>query len=386
MKRPFITLAAVVGLVVGACSAPSSVPASSMARTSPGASGLASMAATAGGANPSTGPIDVTDALGRSVAFAAPPTRIAIAGKALFMVADAAYLFPEASSRVVALGSTVQNTLAFIPVIDPTYDSKTILDVSAGAEQIAATRPDVVLMKSSNADTLGKPLDALGVKVVYVDFETPDQYARDLKTLGQLFGDDARARQLISYFEGQTARVTAAVAGISDSQKPRVLMLYYSNKNGTVAFNVPPLSYIQSTEAQLAGGQLVWKDAQLGNGWTTVTLEQIAAWDPDQVYLIAYAGNVGSVVNSLKTDPQWQELRAVKKNAIYGFPGDYYSWDQPDPRWVLGLTWLATKIHPDRFAGLDMGAEIQGFYRDLYGMDGAAYEKYLKPYLSGDLP
>jgi iron complex transport system substrate-binding protein len=163
-------------------------------------------------------------------------------------------------------------------------------------------------------------------------------------------------------------------------------MLYYSNKNGTVAFNVPPLSYIQSTQAQLAGGQLVWKDARLGNGWTTVTLEQIAAWDPDQVYVIAYAGNVGSVVDSLKTDPQWQELRAAKKHAIYGFPGDYYSWDQPDPRWVLGLTWLAAKIHPDRFTGLDMGAEIQGFYRDLYGVDGAAYEKYLKPYLSGDLP
>jgi iron complex transport system substrate-binding protein len=130
----------------------------------------------------------------------------------------------------------------------------------------------------------------------------------------------------------------------------------------------------------------VWSEAPLGNGWTTVTLEQIAAWDPDQIYVIAYAGNVSSVVDSLKTDPQWQGLRAVKKNAIYGFPGDYYSWDQPDPRWVLGLTWLAAKIHPDRFTGLDMDAEIRGFYRDLYGVDGAAYEKYVKPYQSGDLP
>ena len=305
---------------------------------------------------------------------------------ALFMVADAAYLFPEASSRVVAIGNTVQNRLSFIPVIDPAYGSKTILDVSAGAEQIAATRPDVVLMKSSNADALGKPLDALGVKVVYVDFETPDQYARDLKTLGQLFGDDARARQLISYFGGRTARVTAAVAGIDDAQKPRVLVLYYSNKNGTVAFNVPPLGYMQSTQAELAGGQLVWKDARLGNGWTTVTLEQIAAWDPDQVYVIAYAGNVGSVVDSLKTDPQWRELKAAKKNAIYGFPGDYYSWDQPDPRWILGLEWIASKMHPDRFVGLDTRREIRDFYKDFYAVDEADYRKIIEPFLSGDLP
>src|ERR1035437_1212864 len=186
VKRSFITLFAAAALLVGACSTPGPVPATSAA------SGAASRA----GTNPGSGPIAITDAMGRNVTFAAPPKRIVIAGKALFMVADAVYLFPEASSRVVALGNTVQNSLSFIPVIDPNYRTKTILDNGAGAEQIAAARPDVVLLKSSNADTLGKPLEALGVKLVYVDFETPGQYARDLKTLGQLFGDEARAQQL----------------------------------------------------------------------------------------------------------------------------------------------------------------------------------------------
>ena len=376
MKRSFITLFAAAALLVGACSTPGPVPATSAA------SGAVSPA----GTNPGSGPIAITDAMGRNVTFAAPPKRIVIAGKALFMVADAVYLFPEASSRVVALGNTVQNSLSFIPVIDPNYRTKTILDNGAGAEQIAAARPDVVLLKSSNADTLGKPLEALGVKLVYVDFETPGQYARDLKTLGQLFGDEARAQQLSAYFQGQTDRVTAAVAGIGDAQKPKVLLLYYSNKSGTVAFNVPPLSYIQSTEVQLGGGQPAWKGAQLGNGWTTVTLEQIAAWNPDQIYVIAYSGNVNDVVIKLKGDPQWQALSAVKQGAIYGFPGDYYSWDQPDPRWTLGLTWLAAKMHPDRFTSLAMDTEIRSFYRDLYGLDDAAYDKDIKPYLSGNLP
>jgi iron complex transport system substrate-binding protein len=375
VKRSFLAVAA-AALLVGACSTPGSTPAASIAP-----SNAASIAA-----NPSSGPITITDAMGRNVTFASPPKRVAIAGKALFMVADAVYLFPEASSRIVALGSTVQNKLSFPSVVDPAYATKTILDGSAGAEQIAATQPDVVLMKSSNADTLGKPLDALGVKIVYVDFETPDQYARDLETLGQLFGDAARAQQLIAFFKGQSDRVTTAVAGLGDAEKPGVLLLYYSSKNGTVAFNVPPLSYIQSTEVQLGGGRLVWKDAQLGNGWTTVTLEQIAAWNPDQIYVIAYSGNVSDVVTKLKADPQWQLLSAVKKGALFGFPGDYYSWDQPDPRWVLGLTWLAAKMHPDRFTSLSMDKETRVFYQDLYGMDGAAYDKSVKPFLTGNLP
>jgi iron complex transport system substrate-binding protein len=381
MKQSFITLASAVVLLVGACSTSGSTPAPSAAPGSTAPGGAASSVA-----SPSSGPFTITDAMNRKVTFAAPPQRIVIAGKALFMVADAVYLFPEASSRVVALGSTVQNTLSFIPVIDPAYGGKIVLDASAGAEQIAATKPDVVLLKSSNATTLGIPLYALGIKVVYVDFETPDQYARDLKTLGLLFGDEAKAQQLISYFEAKTNSVTTAVAGIADAQKPRVLMLYYSNKNGTVAFNVPPLGYIQSTEVGLGGGQIVWKDAGLGSGWTTVTLEQIAAWNPDQIYIIAYSGNVNDVVTRLKADPQWQQLSAVKGHEIFGFPGDYYSWDQPDPRWVLGLTWLAAKMHPDRFKSLSMDTQIRSFYRDLYGMNDAMYDSYVKPNLSGSLP
>jgi iron complex transport system substrate-binding protein len=372
MKRSFVAFAAGLAFLAGAC-------------TSTATPGASTAALGSAGNSASAGPITVTDALGRAVEFSTPPARIAIAGKALFMVADAVYLFPEASARIVALGNTVQNARAFIPAIDPAYSGKTVLDQSAGAEEIAATHPDVVLMKSSNQATLGRPLEAIGVKVVYVDFETPDQYSRDLATLGELFADPARARTLSSYFQDQVTRVTSALSGISDAQKPRVLMLYYSAKNGSVAFNVPPLTYVQTAEAELGGGNPVWKDAQLGAGWTTVTLEQIAAWDPDQIYVIAYSGNVGDVVAGLKVDSRWQALRAVKAGAIYAFPGDYYSFDQPDPRWVLGLDWLAARMHPDRFPGFNMDARLRSFYSDLYGLDGAAYAKLVQPYLSGDV-
>ena len=241
-------------------------------------------------------------------------------------------------------------------------------------------------MKSSNAESIGTPLEALGVPVVYVDFETPEQYTRDLGTLGQLFGNEARARELIAYFEERVERTTTALAGLEDAQKPNVLLLYYSAKDGAVAFNVPPLGYIQSTLVELAGGRLAWRDAQLGKGWTTVTLEQIAAWDPDQVYVVSYVADVDDVVASLEADPQWQGLRAVGEGHLFAFPADYYSWDQPDPRWALGLAWLGAKIHPDRFAGLDMDKETRSFFRDLYGLDDAAYERDILPHLSGDLP
>jgi len=337
-------------------------------------------------ATPTPTSITITDALGRKVTVARPPQRIVVVGKALFMIADAVYLFPEASARVAAIGKTVQNKVDFIPVIDPNYASKMILESTAGAEQIAAAKPDLVLLKSSVAESLGKPVEALGIPVVYIDFETPEQYWRDMTTLGQLFQNEARAKQLIAFFQQRLDRVTKAVADLKDDQKPRVLLLYYSEQSGAVAFNVPPLQWMQSMLVQTGGGRPAWKDAQLGQGWTKVTLEQIATWDADQIYVIVYSGNVNDAIKKLKADPQWQALRAVKQGKLYGFPADYYSWDQPDPRWILGLTWIAAKMNPDRFKDLDMQQEARTFYKDLYNLDDAAYQKSIQPNLVGDLP
>jgi iron complex transport system substrate-binding protein len=91
-------------------------------------------------------------------------------------------------------------------------------------------------------------------------------------------------------------------------------------------------------------------------------------------------------VDGLKADPNWQAIRAVKDNQIYAFPGDLYSWDQPDPRWILGLTWLAGKIHPDLFPTLDMTAEVQSFYQSLYGLDEAFVEQNIIPTFKGVQP
>jgi len=375
--RPFLQLAIVLlWLVTFAACVPPVIP------PAPAVTEIAPIAVP----TPTAGPITVTDALGRQVAFQKLPQRIVITGKALFMVADAAYLFPEAASRIAAIGKTSQMQRDFIPIVDPSYKDKTILQSDAGPEQIAAVQPEAVILKSSNAEKLGKALEVLGIPVVYVDFETPEQYQRDLEILGQVFGNTARARELAAYFRSHAEKVVGAVAGLKDEQKPRVLLMYYTDRDGTIAFNVPPLAWMQTLLVEMAGGRPVWRDAQPGSGWTKVSLEQIAAWDPDQIYVVTYTDKVAEVVAKLKADPQWQLLRAVKEGQLYAFPGDFYSWDQPDTRWILGLKWLAGKMHPNRFPGLDMRAEARRFYRDLYGLDEAAFDQHVQPILFGDLP
>lgn len=329
-------------------------------------------------------PITVIDALGREVTLPELPQRIVITGKALIMIVDAMYMFPEAPQRIAALGNAGQGSSNFISLIDPDYAAKATLQQDAGAEQIAATQPDLVIMKSYLAETVGKPIEALNIPIVYVDFETPEQYSRDLAILGKLFQNEDRAQQVIAYYQGQVAEIQTSLEGVSN--KPSVLMLYYTDKDGAVAFNVPPIPWMQTQIVQLAGGEPVWESANPGNGWTKVTLEQIAAWDADYIFIISYFSNPSDVVAGLKSDPQWQAIRATKEGRLYAFPGDLYSWDQPDARWSLGLSWLATRLHPEQFAEVDIVKQAIDFYQFLYGLDEQFFEQNIRPTFKGDLP
>lgn len=333
-----------------------------------------------------TGPVSVTDGLGRTVQFTEPPRRIVVAGKATLMVVNALYMFPEAQERVVAVTAGNQKPGRFLAFVDPAFDGKILLEPDAGPEQIAPLTPDVVVLRSFMADKLGQPLERLDIPVVYVDLETPEQYFRDLATLGQLLGDEARAGEIQAFYRSRLEAIAGQVEGLGEDQKPRVLLLQYSDKGGEIALNVPPVSWIQTTQVELAGGLPVWTEAAQGGGWTVVNFEQIAAWNPDKIFVVSYDSDSAEIVGRLKADPQWREvLRAVQEGQIYGFAADIFSWDQPDPRWILGLTWLAGKVHPDRFPDLDVPQEVSRFFGQLYGMDEAAIQEHILPSLKGDI-
>lgn len=328
-------------------------------------------------------PITVTDALGRHVTLPSPPTRILITGKAFTLIVDAAYTFQEARTRLAALARTTQGTGDFAAFLDPDYAAKEVVGESAGAEDIAAHRPDLVILKSYLAQTLGRTVETIGLPVVYVDFETPEQYPRDIGVLAAVFGNPQRGQDVAAFYESKLARIRAAVA--TETTRPTALLLYVSEREGAVAFKVPPASWMQTRLIELAGGRPVWAGGGPGKGWLQVTFEQVAAWDPDFIFVTSYRQRAADVVANLKRDTAWRSLRAVQAGRLLAFPGDFYSWDQPDTRWILGLTWLAGRMHPAAFPGLDVEWEAMELYAKLYGVDRERFDRQIRPRLCGDL-
>jgi iron complex transport system substrate-binding protein len=330
--------------------------------------------------------IVVVDALDRTVTLPDVPDRVTVAGRAAFMIFDAVYLFRGGSDRLTGIEIGRDSAAAFAELVDPDLADKTILQKNVGPEEIAGTDPDLVILKSYMADDLGAPLEQMGMPVLYVDLETPEQYERDIEVLGTVLGETDRAAQILSFYRDRVRRISLATAGLADDARPSVLVLKHDASEGTASFDVPPASWLQTTMVTLAGGRPVWIDEAGGSGWTRVGFEQIAAWNPDQIHIISYTGDSEAVANDLQADQAWQALGAVRTGSIYGWPGDSTSWDQPDSRWILGLAWLFTKVQPDLAGDVNVKDEIELFFTQMYRLSPEDVESEVGPLLFGSLP
>lgn len=329
----------------------------------------------------------VTDALDRSVQVPLDPQRIVVAGRAVLMIADALYMFPGASERIVGVGRIDQGKGNFLAVIDPAYGEKAVLERNVGPEQVAALDPDLVILKSFMRERLGEGVERLGIPVVYVDLETPVQYGRDLRLLGEVLGQPSRGRELAAYYARRSALIERAVtiALEAGARRPRTLFLYADVAGGERVFNVPPPGWIQTTLVELAGGEPVWTTSVTGGGWIRVGLEQIAAWNPEVITLVAYRQDATAVRDELLTNPAARQLAAVAGDALHLVPLDFYSWDQPDVRWILGLTWLADTLHPG-VLDESLSDAFYEFFEFAYGLSRDEVNEVIVPRLEGFEP
>ncbi len=313
----------------------------------------------------------IKDATGREITFDRLPRRIVVMGRGPFMALDLLYMFPEARDRLVGYEVKYNIKNDFLPLVDPGFQRKATMGTNPGPEQVAALQPDLVIMKGTIPMQIGESLRVLDIPVVYLGLESPDLFFKDVENLGLLFGDPARARVIDDYYRHFLEHIASGLKGIKEEEKPRVLVLEYSDRGGKVAVQVPARSWIQTIQAVIAGGRPVWlQSAHPTDGWTLTNFEQIAAWDPDKIFaMIWFALDPDKVIESLRSDPGWRMLRAVRNHGLYAFPTDIFGWSSPEPRWILGIQWLAKKMHPARFPDIDIRTEVYRYFTEMYFLE-----------------
>jgi len=334
--------------------------------------------------NQNEGTIMVTDALGRTVKIKTPINRVIITGKSAWPILTVAYMFPNAKNVLYGLSPSINVPL--FQKIDPNITSK-IVSTEPSVEEIANAKPDVVILKST-MKKLGDQLEELGISVVYVDFENLESYLRDLKVLGKVFMNETRGEELAKFYNDTYNVIISKTKKLADTEREKVLFLYYSTKNG---YQAPGNGWLQTFMIEAAGGYPLSKEIS-GTGWNTVNFEQIASRNPDIIFLVTYSNSPTSsnVKKQLLENATWSSISAIQNKTVYAVPDDCVvgalgSWDCPGSRWILGLQWMAKKIHPELFSDLDIIEEAKRFYMELYGLSEEAANEIIGR-ITGDFP
>ena len=317
--------------------------------------------------------ITVVDALNRTLVFDRYPERIVFVGKGARYMLDLFYVFKSAPKKIIAF-DTMFKTSPVLQLLEPELDKKAIFTGTPNVETLISLKPDLVIMKSAFKKD-GDTYESAGLRVMYVDPETPEGFFRDLMNIGVVMGERDRAAEVASYIKMILTYLHDKLANISET-RPRVLFLYYSVKGDTASIKVPPSSYLQNYLIELAGGDSVSKNIP-GGQWVEINLEQVLAWNPSIIFVVTYSTNPSptDVIQRLISDPSWSNIDAIKNKRIYPVPGLEYSWDMPGPKWPLFIVYAASKIYPELFRDFSLKQFLVDYYSRIYDIDLGSAEK-----------
>ncbi|WP_050935020.1 ABC transporter substrate-binding protein [Gluconacetobacter diazotrophicus] len=211
----------------------------------------------------------------------------------------------------------------------------------------------------ANDSPAAASLRHVGLPVVQAGFTDLASLLRAVDLTADILGDASAhdvARRYRAVLTATVERVRQAVAPVSLSARPRVLHV-----KSLVPLTVDGEHTIIDEWITRAGG----RNAATGltGNMRPVSMEQIAAWDPDVVILGADSGDATAAPEG------WAALRAVRAGRVHQNPAGVFPWDRYGSELPLQLLWTARTLYPDRFRDVDMVSETIKFYHDFFAYD-----------------
>lgn len=241
---------------------------------------------------------------------------------------------------------------------------------SCNTEELLKIGPDIIIClgdqtQVSQADKIQQQFN-IPVVVLNDSLTTLD---KTYELLGDLLGTKERAADLAAYCRESVNEIAGKAKLIPEEKRVRV---YYAE--GAQGLDTDPKGSRHTEVLDLVGGVNV-ADVPMkgGMGMTSVSLEQVLAWDPDLILtatLGGLGGQEGTLYKTISADPKWAKLKAVKNHKVYGIPERPFNWFDrpPSVNRIIGMKWLSNLLYPDIF-DYNVKAEMKEFYAKFYHYD-----------------
>lgn len=222
-------------------------------------------------------------------------------------------------------------------------------------ESLLAIRPDLVFA-SVTAQATNDRIRALGIPVFTLGTGRQDirGILAEFEHVGAVLGEEATARDLVSYWHDRLATIRHRIAGVETP--PRVL--YLGSSGGTENRQGWGDAFITA-----AGGINVAHDLEARGA---VSTERIHLWNPDVIITSPNEGGRMSAA-AVRTEPAYRQLKAVAGGQVHAAPLGGFWWDRPSPEAILGILWLSKILYPERMKDVDLERETRLFFEKFHG-------------------
>ncbi|WP_414147748.1 ABC transporter substrate-binding protein [Erwinia sp. BNK-24-b] len=227
---------------------------------------------------------------------------------------------------------------------------------SFNSEALLAAKVDTVFVAAEDADA--DAYRRAGLPTLVMRFDDFPSMEHSLLTTADVVGTPQarqRADAYNAYLEQQIAAIQAKTAGLSDSQRPRVLHIQSLHP-----LKVDGRNTLIDTWIKLAGGRNA--AAEVNGNMKETSPENILFWQPDIIIIGAGAGSLADSDYATL----FSNLKAVKNHQVWQNPAGVFPWDRYGTEAALQIQWAAKLLHPQLFPALDMVKTTQDFYRRFF--------------------
>jgi len=179
-----------------------------------------------------------------------------------------------------------------------------------------------------------------------------------VRLVAKVLGCEKRGEEYIAECQGLFRLVKERTDRIPPEKRLKVMFVGPKN-----IYTAATGQMLQNVLLETAGGRNV--ASSLTGFWASVSPEQIAAWNPDVIFLGSSLDAYGA--DTVFSNRQFSTVSAVRNRRVYVFPSTVGWWDYPAPHCVLGMVWAAKTLYPDRFRDVDMKKTADGFYSRYLG-------------------
>ncbi len=275
-----------------------------------------------------------TDDTGSTVTLMKSPERVAV------LFSSFAEMWTLAGGRVaVTVGESIAR--GFAPISTPLVDDGAGKSISD--ELLLAASPDFIILSAdiaaqSETATLTR---AAGIPTAAFRVESFADYARVMRILTDITGDDAAYR---TYVEEVGARIAAVLASVpKDGEEKRILFIRCGSKYSATKAKRASDHFACAMLEELGCVNIADSAPLLLDG---ISIEKVMEENPDYIFFSTMGDEARAkeYMDGVLKEPLWQALDAVEKGNYTYLPKESFQY-KPNGRWDEAYGYLRDLLY-----------------------------------------